>query len=172
MRPKKLSLQIGCWIVFSILIFIMSYIPLSGNQGGTTPKKPKTHPCETKNGGCSHICGRVGNKAICSCKVRLHWLRSVMFWAVHCRLRVDATALVLVRFGPQNPTQLPVRVIARNWNLNPVYPGFQYLSAICHFLAQRIAVSTIEYLVWFGVEYQTSGSVWFGTTMSIEIKLD
>jgi len=40
----------------------------AGNQGGTTPKKPKTHPCETKNGGCSQICGRVGNKAICSCK--------------------------------------------------------------------------------------------------------
>ena len=159
MRPKKLSLQIGCWIVFSILIFIMSCIPLSLTlilvffkitsylshfSVGKGGKTAKTHPCDIKNGGCSHICGRVGNTAICSCKVRLHWLRSVMFWAVHCRLRVDATALVLVRFGPQNPTRLPVRVIARNWNLNPVYPGFQYLSAICHFLAQRIAVSTIE----------------------------
>jgi len=40
---------------------------IGAHAGGKTPAN--THPCDIKNGGCSQICGRVGNKAICSCKV-------------------------------------------------------------------------------------------------------
>jgi len=46
---------------------------IGAHAGGKTP--PKTHPCDIKNGGCSQICGRVGNKAICSCKGD-YWLKN------------------------------------------------------------------------------------------------
>ena len=66
----------------SILIFIMSYIPLSltlilvffkitsylshfsVRKGG---KRAKTHPCDINNGGCDQLCIRGGNKAKCDC---------------------------------------------------------------------------------------------------------
>merc|ERR1719431_1218626 len=37
-------------------------------KGPDGSKTTKTHQCDIKNGGCSQICGREGNKAICSCK--------------------------------------------------------------------------------------------------------
>jgi len=47
---------------------------IGAHAGGKTPAQPR-HPCDIKNGGCSQICGRVGNKAICSCKGD-YWLKN------------------------------------------------------------------------------------------------